>query len=203
MEESVYLKIRIFLSDYKNCNKCPELYKNRTQVVFPTFNVLKRDDFSGVMFIGEAPGFNEDKLGIPFVGKSGNELDKLLNRIGLMRNQVYITNTLLCRPPDNRNPNKNELENCKPRLSFEIKTIKPKIIVTLGNFATKYVFSISNMPEMSKRGITSLRGKVFDVVIFDTEIKLIPMLHPATILYSGGNKINIFYEDFDLLKGLL
>lgn len=197
-----YEKVKEMLSRYSNCQKCPELVKSRTQIVFPTYEALK-ENFSGIMFIGEAPGAREDALGKPFVGRSGQELDKLLERIGIKRKQVYISNTLLCRPPENRNPQKSEIENCKFRLKSEIEIIKPKVIVPLGNFSSKYVFRNSDKPDLAKKGITALRGKVYDILLFGIKTKVIPMLHPATILYSGGNNIETFYSDFDTLKHCL
>ncbi len=200
IDDDKYTKVKEVLQPYLHCTKCPEL-QGRTQVVLPTIEALKH--FSGVMFIGEAPGLNEDKLGKPFVGKSGYELDKLLDEIGLKREEVYITNTLLCRPPNNRDPKPTELKNCSNRLKSEIEIIKPKAIVTLGNFATKYVFKNSNKPELQYKGITSLRGNVYDVKVFDIETHVLPMFHPAVILYSGGNKRSILQQDFKKLKDLL
>jgi DNA polymerase len=128
-----------------------------------------------VLFIGEAPGANEDKQGIPFCGMSGQVLNELLNSVGLSRDDIFITNTILCRPQDNRNPAKEEVENCRERLDTLIRIMQPKVIVTIGNFATERI--------LGKKGITSLRGKVFE----NEGRKIVPVIHPANYLYSGRN----------------
>lgn len=155
---------------YANCQRCPELFKSRTQVVFGSGN-----EKAEILLIGEAPGFNEDQKGIPFCGQSGKILDELLKSISLSREDIFITNTLLCRPPGNRNPNKEEVENCRERLDQLIRLMKPKVIVTIGNFATERI--------IGRTGINSLRGKVLDY----QGIKVIPTIHPASYLYSGRN----------------
>lgn len=156
--------------EYSKCTKCLLLKENRTQVVFGSGN--KEAD---IIFIGEAPGANEDKNGIPFCGMSGKILDELLNTINLSREDIFITNTILCRPPDNRNPAKEEVNNCRERLDQLIKIMQPKVIVTIGNFATERI--------INKTGIKSIRGKVFNY----GEIKVVPVVHPASYLYSGRN----------------
>jgi len=155
---------------YSKCDKCPLLKENRIQVVFGSGN--KEAD---VLFIGEAPGANEDKQGIPFCGMSGKILDELLNTINLSREDIFITNTILCRPPDNRNPAKEEVNNCRERLDQLIEIMQPKVIVTIGNFATERI--------IGKTGIKSIRGKIFD----HKNIKVVPVVHPASYLYSGRN----------------
>jgi len=124
--------------EYKNCGRCPLLVNNRNNVVFGT------GDSSRVLIIGEAPGMQEDLRNEPFVGRSGEVLNSLLADIGLSRSDVYITNTILCRPPDNRNPSSEELENCKSRLDRHVEILDPEVIITLGNFATKYILGISD-----------------------------------------------------------
>ncbi len=113
----------------KDCQRC-RLASGRTQVVFGTGNPHAK-----IMFVGEAPGFYEDKQGIPFVGAAGKLLDELLEGAGLSRNDVYIANVIKCRPPDNRDPMADEVETCKPFLLQQIELIKPKVVCTLGNFA--------------------------------------------------------------------
>ena len=156
---------------YSTCTKCSELCKHRTQVVFGSGN--KEAD---VLFIGEAPGANEDKQGIPFCGMSGKILNELLSSVGLSREDIFITNTVLCRPPNNRNPAKDEIENCRERLDKLIEVMNPKVIVTIGNFATERI--------IGKTGIKTIHGMLFD---FKQSIKVVPVVHPASYLYSGRN----------------
>ena len=156
--------------EYSKCCKCDKLCENRTQVVFGAGN--KEAD---VLFIGEAPGANEDKQGIPFCGMSGKILTELLNSVGLSREDIFITNTVLCRPPENRNPQKEEIENCRNRLDKLIEIMQPKVIVTIGNFATERI--------IGKTGIKTIHGKQFDY----KDMKVVPVVHPASYLYSGRN----------------
>ncbi|HLD39931.1 MAG TPA: uracil-DNA glycosylase, partial [Candidatus Nanoarchaeia archaeon] len=156
--------------EYSTCTKCPALCQSRSQVVFGSGNPKAE-----VILIGEAPGANEDKQGIPFCGMSGQVLNELLNAVGLSREDIFITNTILCRPQDNRNPAKDEVENCRDRLDKLIQIMQPKVIVTIGNFATERI--------LGKKGITSLRGKIFE----NAGRKIVPVIHPANYLYSGRN----------------
>ncbi|MBT4651639.1 uracil-DNA glycosylase [Candidatus Woesearchaeota archaeon] len=171
---------------YSSCNKCEELCNSRTQVVFGSGN---KD--ADVLFIGEAPGANEDKQGIPFCGMSGKLLNELLASINLSRDDIFITNTVLCRPENNRNPKKEEIENCRERLDQLLKVMKPKVIVTIGNFATGRI--------INKTGITKIRGQIFP---FKDNIKVIPVVHPASYLYSGRNP-EIFQKMKDDFKTIL
>ena len=155
---------------YSTCQRCEVLCNNRTQVVFGSGN-----PDADVLFIGEAPGANEDKNGIPFCGMSGKILDELLQSISLNREDIFITNTILCRPPDNRNPTKEEVNNCRERLDNLLQIMKPKVIVTIGNFATDRI--------IGKTGIKTIRGKIFEF----QGIKVVPVIHPASYLYSGRN----------------
>lgn len=130
---------------------------------------------SDLMFIGEAPGFHEDKQGKPFVGAAGKLLDELLAGVGLDRSQCAICNVLKCRPPGNRNPMPDEIETCQPYLDAQIDFINPRVIVTLGNFATRFVLK-RQVP------ISKVRGHEF--VVGDATV--VPTFHPAAILHSGG-----------------
>ncbi|MFA6461840.1 MAG: uracil-DNA glycosylase [Candidatus Woesearchaeota archaeon] len=159
---------------YHDCKKCSELCKSRSQVVFGSGN-----HNSKILFIGEAPGATEDKQGIPFCGMSGKILSELLAHIGVTRDEVFITNTILCHPQDNRNPAKEEVQNCRERLDKMIEIMQPKVIVTIGNFATERI--------LNKTGITTLRGKVYPTIINNKEVKVVPVIHPAGYLYSGRN----------------
>src|SRR4051795_12570300 len=116
----------------RGCEKCPQLAATRTTVVFGSGNAN-----ADLMFVGEAPGANEDKQGLPFVGQAGKLLERLLGEIGLERSEVFIANTLKCRPPGNRDPQPVEIENCAPDLQSQRELIEPKVVCTLGNFATK------------------------------------------------------------------
>lgn len=159
---------------YRNCQKCHSLCNSRTQVVFGS-----GCHDAKVLFIGEAPGAEEDKQGIPFCGSSGKVLNELLASINLSREDIFITNTILCRPEKNRNPVTEEVENCRDRLDKVIEIMNPKVIVTIGNFATERV--------LNKKGITTLRGKIFSIIHKNREISVIPIIHPASYLYNGRN----------------
>lgn len=175
---------------YNNCQLCQQLAENRTNVVFGVGNPEK----AKVVIIGEAPGKQEDLQNEPFVGRSGQILTELLGEIGLSRDDVYITNTILCRPPNNRNPNKQELSNCQKRLDEQLKILNPKVIITLGNFATKYMLK-------TKQGITSIHGQVFEI----NGKKIVPMFHPAVLLYNGNNpeKRKELLIDFGVVKSFV
>lgn len=178
--------------EYSSCTKCPELCQNRTKVVFGSGN-----EKAEVLLIGEAPGFNEDKKGIPFCGMSGKILDELLASAGLAKNDVFITNTVLCRPPENRNPTKEEVDNCRERLDKLIEIMKPKVIVAIGNFATERI--------LGKNGINGLRGKVHAIKFDGREIKVVPVIHPASYLYSGRNPemFEKMKADFKMISELI
>ena len=135
--------------------------------------------------------------GIPFCGASGKVLQELLASINLSRDDVFITNTILCRPEKNRNPAKEEVENCRERLDSLIAIMKPKVIVTIGNFATERI--------LGKKGITTLRGKIFPLTLHNQEVKIIPVVHPANLLYNGRNPV-IFQQmkdDFQVIKSVI
>src|SRR3954467_2843054 len=124
--------LKLVYEQARGCAKCPELVATRTQVVFGAGNAD-----ADLMFVGEAPGANEDRMGRPFVGRAGKLLSQLLVEVGLERADVFITNVLLCRPPGNRDPHPGEIENCRDYLMRELEHIEPKVVCTLGNFATK------------------------------------------------------------------
>ncbi len=178
--------------EYSTCTKCPELCKSRTKVVFGNGNPQAQ-----VLFIGEAPGASEDKQGIPFCGMSGQILNQLLESVGMSRKDIFITNTILCRPQDNRNPAKEEVENCRARLDQLIKIMKPKVIVTIGNFATERI--------IDRKNIKSIHGKIFSTVVDGKEIKVVPVIHPASLLYSGRNPelFQQMKDDFKTIAGIV
>lgn len=151
-----------------------------------------------IMILGEAPGANEDLQGIPFVGAAGKELDKLLNLINLTLDDIYVANILKYRPPNNRDPNPDEIRAHTPFLIEQIKIIQPKFIVTLGNYATKFVLADCVPNDMKKiGGITSLHGNVIVKNIEGLNVKVFPLYHPAAVIYRRE-----WYKDLeaDFLK---
>ena len=170
------------------CTKC-RLAGGRTQVVFGVGHPT-----ADLMFIGEAPGFHEDKQGEPFVGAAGQLLTTLLGDIGLTREQVYIANVLKCRPPGNRDPMPDEIEECKPWLKEQLALIDPRVIATLGNFATQLLLG-------RKVGITKVRGQRFD---WRGRI-LIPTFHPAAVLRGGASGLQMqqIEQDFAMIRKTL
>ena len=156
------------------------LSENATNIVFG-----KGNSHAEIVFVGEAAGKNEDLQGVPFVGAAGKNLNKLLLAVGLSLNDVYITNILKYRPPENRNPNDDEIRTHTPYLLKQIMIIRPKVICSLGNYATKFFLAKCNPDEMNKQpGITKVHGKVKIIEIDGLKIKLIPLFHPAAIIYN-------------------
>jgi DNA polymerase len=170
------------------CTRC-RLSQGRTQVVFGAGN-----PHADVMFVGEAPGFHEDKQGIPFVGQAGKLLDRLLAGVELRREDVYIANVLKCRPPGNRDPQPDEIESCEPHLFRQIELIEPKVIATLGNFATKL---LSGRP----LGITRVHGQEQPLTIAGRSVLLYPLYHPAAALYTPA-MLKVLEADFARLPEL-
>ena len=156
-----------------------------------------------IFFIGEAPGAKEDAQGIPFVGATGKQLDLLLQSIGLNLDAVYIANILKYRPPENRNPNIKEIRTHTPFLIRQIQIIQPKIIVTLGNFATRFVLAGFDADKMdSIPGISQLHGKAKKFKVDSLAFTVIPLYHPAAMLYNPGLK-KVLQEDFKTIKKYL
>ena len=153
-----------------------------------------------IMFVGEAAGKNEDLQGLPFVGAAGKNLDNLLKEVGLTLEDVYITNILKYRPPENRDPLPEEIKAHTPWLLKQISVIKPKIICSLGNYATKFFLSGCKVEMMDKQdGITKLHGKVRMIKLDEMEIKLIPLFHPAAIIYNQNLKVE-WEKDMEIVK---
>ena len=171
------------------CVRCP-LHEGRTKVVFGSGNAD-----ADLMFVGEAPGMHEDQQGLPFVGRAGKLLDQLLGEVGLARSDVFITNVLLCRPPGNRDPRPEEIETCKPYLHRKIELIEPKLICTLGNFATKLI-------TRSQRGITGVHGRPQVHELGGRTVRVYPLYHPAAALRSTKT-LEELRADFARLPGLL
>jgi uracil-DNA glycosylase len=153
-----------------------------------------------IMFIGEAAGRNEDEQGLPFVGAAGKNLDKLLASVGLSLNEVYITNILKYRPPENRAPLQDEIKAHTPWLVGQIKVLQPKVICSLGNYATKFFLANGIVDNMDKQpGITSIHGKVRIIEFEGLKIKLIPLFHPAAIIYNQKLKVD-WENDMEIVK---
>jgi uracil-DNA glycosylase len=171
------------------CTRC-RLAEGRTQVVFGVGSPN-----ADLMFIGEAPGYHEDKQGEPFVGAAGQLLTKVLGEIGLRREDVYICNVLRCRPPGNRDPLPDEVEACTPWLEGTIASVRPRVIATLGNFATRFVLG-------KPVSISRVRGQRFEV----DGRTVVPTFHPAAILHGGGeasSQMASLRSDFAVLKAVL
>jgi uracil-DNA glycosylase family 4 len=171
------------------CTRC-RLAEGRTQVVFGAGN--PRAD---LMFVGEAPGFHEDKQGLPFVGQAGKLLEKLLLQIGMSRADVYIANVLKCRPPGNRDPQPDEIEACEAHLFRQIALIEPTVVATLGNFATKLLSG-------RQLGITKVHGQEQQTTIGGREVLLYPLYHPAAALYTPA-MLKVLESDFARVPKLL
>jgi uracil-DNA glycosylase len=172
------------------CTKC-RLAETRTQVVWADGSLD-----SQVCIIGEAPGFNEDQQGVPFVGAAGQLLDKMLLEIDLDRSQTAIVNVIKCRPPGNRDPQPDEIQACRPYLSAQLNYMRPHVIVTLGNFATKFILD-------SPVGITRARGQVYE----RKGASIVPTFHPAAALrggrFGGISTVDAMRQDFQLIRRVL
>jgi uracil-DNA glycosylase family 4 len=171
------------------CTRC-RLHEGRTQAVFGSGN-----PDADLMFVGEAPGFHEDQQGVPFVGQAGKLLDRLLGGIGLTREDVFVANVLKCRPPGNRDPQPDEIEQCEPHLFRQIELVRPKVVATLGNFATKL---LSGKPT----GITRVHGIEQETTLGGARVLLYPIYHPAAALYTPA-MLNVLEEDFRRIPALL
>ncbi len=176
-----------------NCKKC-ELYKYRKN---PVPGEGRKD--AEIMFVGEAPGAREDETGRPFVGAAGKLLTELLGKIGLKREDVYITNVVKCRPPNNRDPTEEEIRACSPYLMKQIQLIKPKIIVALGRHAGRFLFEQGGL---KWRSMKAVHGKVFDIVINGIKVKLMATYHPAAALYYPKLRPEL-EKDFEVLKKII
>ncbi len=179
--------------EINNCKKC-KLYETRNKPLVGDGSVD-----AGILVIGESPGYNEDLQGKAFVGEAGKILDQLLNLINLTRSQIYITNILKCHPPKNHNPTRTEINSCVDYLYKQIEIIKPKIIITLGKFATKEIFDKFNL-EFTR--ISDLHGKIFNKKTGYGIIKVIPMYHPAVACYHT-EMFQTLKKDFEELKTIL
>jgi len=173
----------------RDCHTCP-LAARRTKLVFGSGNAD-----ADLMFVGEAPGFHEDQQGVPFVGRAGKLLDGLLAEIGMTRADVFVANCLKCRPPNNRDPLPEEIEECTPHLLRQVELIEPRVICTLGNFATKL---LSGSPQ----GITKVHGRPQNREVAGRAVRLYPLFHPAAALRTPAVQAAL-REDFIELPALL
>ena len=181
--------LRAYAEETASCIRCA-LAQGRTQVVFGSGSPN-----ADLMFVGEAPGFHEDQQGVPFVGQAGKLLDKLLAGIELTRADVYVANVIKCRPPGNRDPLPEEIASCEPHLFRQIEIIEPKLVATLGNFATKL---LSGKPA----GITKVHGYEQEVTLGARTVLLYPIYHPAAALYTPS-MLEILRADFRRIPELL
>jgi uracil-DNA glycosylase len=181
--------LKAVYEEARGCIAC-QLHQTRTTVVFGSGNAD-----ADLMFIGEAPGANEDKLGLPFVGQAGKLLDKLLTEIGLDRADVFIANTVKCRPPHNRDPHPHEIESCNGYLRRQVELIEPSVICTLGNFATKLL-------RADTTGISRLHGQDEVRMIGPRAVRLLPLYHPAAALYTPST-LETLRADFQRIPALL
>ncbi len=185
--------------------KRTDLFKDCTNVV-----VGRGNPASEILFVGEAPGRNEDLQGLAFVGAAGKNLDKLLEKVGLTFDDIYIANILKCRPPENRDPLPDEIRAHTPWLLKQIRDMKPKVVCSLGNYATKFFLAKGDVDAMSSQpGITSVHGRVQDceMSVKDSEgkasvlkFKLIPLFHPAAIIYNRTKLTPLWEEDMEIVK---
>ena len=192
-------ELRKIRDEIINLKESP-LYKYRTQnKYFPVIG--EGNHFAKIMFIGEAPGQKEAESGRPFCGAAGKILDELIESIGLKRGDVYITNVVKDRPPNNRDPNPVEIVLYSPFLERQIEIIKPEVIATLGRFSTKFILEKFEMPEKDQ-SITILHGKVLDVIATYGPIKIVPFYHPAVVLYNSSSR-KVLEEDFEVVKKMI
>ncbi len=187
--ESPVDSLEAYAESVAGCTRC-RLAQGRTQVVFGAGNA-----HADLMFVGEAPGFHEDKQGVPFIGQAGKLLERLLVGIGMSRAEVYIANVLMCRPPGNRDPQQDEIEACEPHLFKKIALIEPIVVATLGNFATKLLSG-------RQTGITKVHGQEQPTTIGGREVLLYPLYHPAAALYTPA-MLKVLESDFARLPELL
>jgi len=179
--------------------KQTELFRNCTNIVVGKGNVN-----ADILFVGEAPGRNEDLQGEPFVGAAGKNLDKLLDSVGLGLEDIYVANILKCRPPENRDPLPDEIRAHTPWLLKQIREMNPKIVCSLGNYATKFFLSLGEVDLMKQQpGITQVHGKVREIEMSGAKFKLIPLFHPAAIIYNRAKLTPLWETDMEIVKKVI
>jgi uracil-DNA glycosylase len=181
--------LRALEESLRDCDLCG-LCDGRTQVVFGVGSARAE-----LLFVGEGPGFHEDKQGEPFVGAAGKLLNSLLGQIGLTRADIYIANVVKCRPPENRDPTEDEIKACSPHLMRQIGIIRPRVICTLGRFATRLLTG-------TELSMTAVHGKAKPIELGGVESIVFPVFHPAAALYAPANRV-VLEEDFAKLRHLL
>ena len=189
--ESRREQLKAVFEEARGCTRCPQLAAARHSVVFGAGNAD-----ADLMFVGEAPGANEDKQGLPFVGQAGQLLEQLLGEIGLQRSDVFIANVLKCRPPGNPDPLPAEIANCQDYLFRQLDLIRPKVVCTLGNFSTKLLRADPGT------GITRLHGRDEIRTIGPRAVRVFPLYHPAAALYTRS-LLEILRADFARIPDLL
>ncbi len=179
--------------------KRTELFRDCTNIVVGKGN-LNAD----ILFVGEAPGRKEDEQGLPFVGAAGKNLDKLLDNVGLSLDDIYVANILKCRPPENRDPLPDEIRAHTPWLLKQIKDMKPKVVCSLGNYATKFFLSGGDVDGMKKQpGISQIHGEAREIEIDGVRFNLIPLFHPAAIIYNRTKLTPLWEADMEVVKKCL
>jgi len=196
MDGIIIDKVQLLKQLENECKRADlPLKKSATNLVFG-----KGNPNAAIMFVGEAAGRNEDEQGLPFVGAAGKNLDRLLDKVGLSLNDVYITNILKYRPPENREPLPEEIKAHTPWLCNQITEIKPEVICSLGNYSTKFFLAGGDVDKMQEQeGITKLHGKVRMIDFCGLKIKLIPLFHPAAIIYNQKLKVE-WEKDMEIVK---
>jgi len=190
MEDKIEKELKKIRDEIINCKKC-SFCKIRTYPVIGQGNHQAK-----IMFIGEAPGVQEDKTGRPFCGAAGKILDELLESVGIKREEIYICNILKCRPPNNRDPKPEEIRACTPYLERQIKAINPEVISTLGNFATSYILEKFGLGDKIQ-GISKIHGQIFNT----NGLKIIPFYHPVVVAYNNSMKETL-KKNFKILEKL-
>jgi uracil-DNA glycosylase len=192
-------KMRKVRDEVWELSKSPLYDYRKKNKYYPVLGEGNHD--ADILFIGEAPGKNEAETGRPFCGAAGRVLTELIESIGFVRSDVYITNIVKDRPPDNRDPTLAEIAIYSPFLDRQIEIIQPKVIATLGRFSMSYMLDTYNLPEKGTT-IGQLRGTQLKLLVKYGTAIFVPLYHPAVALYNGGNK-GILLEDFKVLKGLI
>ncbi len=190
--ENLDQELKKIKDEVVDCKKCP-LYKTRTYPVIGEGNHQAK-----IIFCGEAPGAKEDKTGRPFCGAAGKILDELLNSVGIRREEVYICNILKCRPPANRDPQKEEIEACVPYLERQIEIIKPEVVCPLGRYSMKFLMEKFGLEDRVEP-ISKIHGKTFEVKTIFQNLKIVSLYHPAVATYNPNMKETL-KEDFQVLK---
>ena len=184
-DEAKNRQIEAIAEEIKNCQRC-SLSKIRINPVPGEGNAD-----SSIVLIGEAPGYWEDRKGRPFVGAAGKVLDEVLEKIGIKRSEIFITNVLKCRPPGNRDPRSEEIRACTPFLDRQLEIIKPRFIVTLGRHSTSYLFSKINL---NFDGISKVHGRIYPARFDDWKCHVMPTYHPAAALYNVNLKEDLLSD---------